>query len=191
MKSNYDKHPYVSISSDLGDCESGWEGITGQLLRITTQKKNTVVCVECYPGVLEKDTEWALRGFFPEGEIVRTRDRLKPPSQIESMLGSDLSDDPVFGCLTSLELSDFFRPGELDRHPRNARENHTKFVIGTGAVLAAPHWDVLVYADLSRWEIQHRQRRERSVISVRITSTRQRARSPSAAFLWTGALRIA
>jgi hypothetical protein len=56
-----------------------------------------------------------------------------------------------------LELSDFFRPGELDRDPRNSRENHTKFVIGTDAVLAAPHRDVLAYADLSRWEIQQRQ----------------------------------
>jgi hypothetical protein len=160
MSSNYDKHPYVSISSDPGDCESGWEGITGQLRRITTQNKNTVVCVECYPGVFEKDIEQALGRFFPEAEIIRTRDHLKPPSEIESMLASDLSDDPVFGRLSSLELSDFFRPGELQRpSPNSSRENDTTFVIGTGAILAAPHWDVLVYADLSRWEIQQRQRR--------------------------------
>jgi hypothetical protein len=32
-------------------------------------------------------------------------------------------------------------------------------VIGTGAVLIAPEWDLLIYADLARWEIQKRQRR--------------------------------
>jgi hypothetical protein len=49
-------------------------------------KRRTQLYVECYPGVFEKDIERALRSFFPEGEIVRTRDRLKPPSKMESML---------------------------------------------------------------------------------------------------------
>jgi hypothetical protein len=87
--------------------------------------------VECYPGVFEEDIERALRSFFPEGEIVRTRDHLNPPSQIESMLASDLSDDPVFGRLTSLELADFFSPGEVHRLSHNSSKNQAKFVIGT------------------------------------------------------------
>jgi hypothetical protein len=58
-----------------------------------------------------------------------------------------------------LELADFFRPGEMHRLSRNSSKNQTKFVIGTGAVLATSYWDLLVYADLSRWEIQQRQRR--------------------------------
>ena len=31
-------------------------------------------------------------------------------------------------------------------------------VIGTGATLLAQHWDMLVYCDMARWEIQQRQR---------------------------------
>ena len=31
-------------------------------------------------------------------------------------------------------------------------------VIGTGATLLTPQWDLLVYCDMARWEIQQRQR---------------------------------
>ncbi len=158
MTSNYEKHPYVSISSDPGDCDCGWEAIAERLRGIAPWNQ-TLLCIECYPGVFEKEIERAVRKFFPQAEIVCTRDYLKRSCEIESMLAPDLSEDPVFGRLTRLELADFFRVEEIARLAGNSGESHTKFVIGTGAVLFAHHWDVLVYADLSRWEIQQRQRR--------------------------------
>ncbi|MBV8865437.1 MAG: class I mannose-6-phosphate isomerase, partial [Acidobacteriaceae bacterium] len=159
MSSNYDKHPYISISSDLRDCICGWESIAGQLRTII--KERATVCVECYPGVFEEDIERAICDFFPEAAIVRARDYLKPSHQIEAMLCPDLSEDPVFGWLTRLELKDFFRPGEIWRFASNSKQNEPRFVIGTGAAIVAPDWDVLIYADLARWEIQHRQRNGR------------------------------
>ena len=158
MSSNYEKHPYVAISSDPRDCDTGWAAIMQRLLGLTT-RRNLVICVECYPGVFEDDIERALRTFLSPLEIVRTRDYLESPAQINSKLAPGLSVDPVFGRLTSLELADYFRPGEIRRLASDKSKGGMKFVVGTGAVLAAPEWHILVYADLARWEIQQRQRR--------------------------------
>jgi mannose-6-phosphate isomerase class I len=156
MSSGYDKYPHVRISSDPGDCDSGWEAIARRLRGIAARKK-AIICVECYPGVSEEEIQRAFQRHFPQADIVRTRDCLKPPSQIESMLLPDLTDDPVFGRLTRLEMVDFFRPGEIGRLEDYVRQ--IAFVIGAGAVILAPRWDVLIYADLARWEIQQRQRK--------------------------------
>ncbi len=160
MSSNYEKHPYVLISSDPGDCDFGWEAIAQRLRRYTTAGKADI-CVECYPGVFAGDIEQSLRNCFPAAEIVRTSDYLKPPSQIDSMVACDLSEDPVFGRLSSLNLADFFFFEELRRLANHRSDARVRFIVGSGAVLAAPEWDLLLYADLPRWEIQQRQRRRK------------------------------
>jgi mannose-6-phosphate isomerase class I len=156
MSGGYDKYPHVRISSDPGDLDSGW-GAIAERLRAITARKEVMICVECYPGVFEEEIERAFQRHFPQAEIIRTRDYLKPPSQIESMLQPGLTDDPVFGRLTTLEMADFFPPSVIGR--LKDRVKQTVFVIGAGAVILAPQWDVLIYADLARWEIQQRQRK--------------------------------
>ncbi len=154
-KPGYDKHPHIPVNSDPGDCDAGWEAIAHRLSGIIARSKS-IVCVECYPGVFEREIELALREYFPEAAIVRTRDYLKSSAEIVSMLSRDLTSDPVFGRLTMLELTDFVRPDGIGRLSDGT--TGVTFVIGIGAVIVAPRWDALVYADLPRWEIQQRQR---------------------------------
>ena len=118
-----------------------------------------VVCIECYPGVFENEVESALRTFFPSAHVLCTARCLKTASEIDLLVARDLPNDPVFGRLSGLELADFFSPEELSRSRNELKPGGINFVLGVGAVLLSPHWDVLVYADLSRWEIQRRQRR--------------------------------
>ncbi len=99
----YDKYPHIQVNSEREDCSCGWEAIAKRL-GVTIARSEALVCVECYPGVFEGDIERALREYFPQAEIVRTRDYLKSPSEIESMLRPDLTDDPVFfGRLTTFK----------------------------------------------------------------------------------------
>ena len=76
------------------------------------------------------------------------------------MVSPFLTDDPVFGRMNGLGIDDFMDAGKL----AIARDQISKaegrvLVIGTGAALLVSQVDVLVYADLARWEIQQRQRR--------------------------------
>jgi mannose-6-phosphate isomerase class I len=153
MTSNYDKFPYVAISSTGQGCDCGWQQIT-ETIRSAGLTDQSTVCLECYPGVFEDEVEQKLRGAFPEADVIRARDWLKPAAEIRLMLNREITDDPVFGRITSFKLGDFFRPVA-----RKSSQEQMRFVIGTGAGVIEPEWDLLIYADLARWEIQKRQRR--------------------------------
>ena len=159
-KSNYDKFPTIPVSTSGGDCWENWPAILDRL-RAYTNEINSVICIECYPGVLELSLKGALEQGLQPAEVIMTTDLLKCSSAIEQMVGDVLGDDPVFGRMNGIQIEDFFDAGKLG----NARERATNWrqgvllVIGTGASLVAPEPDVLIYADMARWEIQQRQRR--------------------------------
>ena len=157
MKSNYDKYPSIAISPDSARCDSGWVMVVDRL-RNTSGSKG-IICIECYPGVFEDEIEQALRRCFSPAEIFRTRECLKPSSTIDRMLTRDLSEDPVFGRLSSLELIDFFDEKKLSNLRRAVSSAGAAVILGTGALLGVEKPRLLVYADLARWEIQQRQRR--------------------------------
>lgn len=119
-----------------------------------------MICVECYPGVLEPALKATLEQGLTPAAITMTTDLLKASAAIEGMVGGVLGDDPVFGRMNGIQIEDFFDTRKLG----NAREQATNWrrglllIIGTGATLVAPEPDVLIYADMARWEIQKRQR---------------------------------
>ena len=158
-KSNYDKFPTNSVSTSNADGWATWPVVLDRL-RAGTGQINSVVCVECYPGVLELDLRCALeQGLQPAG-IIMTTDLLKDSPAIERMVADVLGDDPVFGRMNKIQLEDFLDPRKLGA----ARERVVNWkqglllIIGTGATLVASNPHVLIYADMARWEIQQRQR---------------------------------
>ena len=75
------------------------------------------------------------------------------------MVARDLTDDPVFGRISQLTIEDFAdsqRTARL-RDACHSAEGVT-LILGTGTALVVPDPDVLILADLARWEIQRRQR---------------------------------
>jgi mannose-6-phosphate isomerase class I len=158
MTSSYDKHPIISISSDAGDCDPGWLSVVGKIRRIYEGGKR-IICIECYPGVYEDEMRRALAGAFSLAEIFCTSESLKSTADIDRMLAGELSDDPVFGRLSRLEPIDFFDKSALAKLSEAVRATGSGVVVGTGAALVIDKPDLLIYADLARWEIQQRQRR--------------------------------
>ncbi len=159
-KSNYDKFPIISVSASASDCWENWPLILDRLRAFTTET-NSVICIECYPGVLELELRRTFEQVLQPAAVVMTIDLLKPSLAIERMVGDVLGDDPVFGRMNRIEIEDFFDERKLD-HARALATNRKRgplLIIGTGASLVVPEPDVLIYADLARWEIQQRQRR--------------------------------
>ncbi len=117
--------------------------------------------MECYPGVFTEELISALQSGLPCSLVIRAEEGFRPPAEIARMLGPHLTDDPVFGRMSPIEIEDFFDPGELERLRQRAavRQDGAILVVGTGASLVAPRPDLLIYADLARWTIQQRQRR--------------------------------
>ncbi|MCG3148902.1 MAG: hypothetical protein PCFJNLEI_02351 [Verrucomicrobiae bacterium] len=145
MKSNYDKYPFVPVA---GECWTGWDAIGAQLPR------DGVVVVECYTGVDER----AIAAALPGRKTIFASEALLPAAEIDRLCAPYLGgSDPLFGFLCPLELRQFFDPAKLAALRQIAAAGKA-LVIGQGAALIHPG-DVLVYADLARWEAQLRHRR--------------------------------
>jgi mannose-6-phosphate isomerase class I len=161
--SNYDKFPVVPVSDSRGDCEVGWEAIARRLKTAVSDagahSRRFVICVECYPGCFEKDIEKQLVAGLQPQSVIRAGECYLPESVIQSLCARDLGDDPVFAFMGKYELSEFLDERELAKQrARLGDASGLVLVIGTGATLLAEKWDLLVYCDMARWEIQQRQR---------------------------------
>jgi mannose-6-phosphate isomerase class I len=158
-RSNYDKHPVIPVGTAAG-CHVGWSAITDRLEGLRSRAR-CVVVVECYPGVRVDEVRRAFTEGLAPTLVVDARQAYRHASDVERLCDTYLGDDPVFGRMNGLRLADFLDPGRkatLRSRVDKMREG-LALVVGAGAsLLAAP--DVLVYADLARWEIQRRQRRQ-------------------------------
>jgi len=159
-ESNYEKFPIFTVSGCGSESWEGWPRILERLEAFAAPEQCTI-SLECYPGVLEKALiSTMVEGLRPPGLIV-TSDLLKSPSEIELMVSSVLGDDPVFGRMNCLKIEDFFDNAKL----ASAREQVKNWkhgllvIVGVGASLLSAEPNLLVYADMARWEIQQRQRR--------------------------------
>jgi mannose-6-phosphate isomerase class I len=156
----YDRRPYVPVSSHPEDCCVGWDSI-GCSLRESLNSKHSIICIECYPGVFVREVcEW-LAALLKPSLLISTEDLLLAPASLNERVAPMLTDDPVFGVMNCIEIEEFFDPGKL-RHALHAVKKTSEgivLIVGTGAVKVASRHDLLIYADMARWEIQQRQRR--------------------------------
>jgi hypothetical protein len=157
-RSTYDKYPTVKVSNSRELCEVGWAAIA-QRLKLTVKPGRFVMCVECYPGCFEDEIERELTVALQPPVVIRTRECYLPENAIVSRCEHDLGDDPVFGFMNHHAISDFLDEREVTRKKEIvSRASGLVLIIGTGASLLAETRDLLVYADMARWEIQKRQR---------------------------------
>ena len=146
-RSTYDKNPVVPVGSadqivvGAAACRAALATLGGRVL-----------AVALYPGVRVEDVV----PLLPVDLVLDVTSAYRTAAELEAMLGPELTDDPVFGRLTTRTVEDFFDPGRLAALRRVVAETAEPVaVVGTGASLVASY-DVLVYADLPRWEIQQR-----------------------------------
>ena len=157
-KTNYDKYPTIKVADDASACLSGWTAIAGELSNRLAQRERAVVVVEYYPGADSKE----LRAGFERlaaGATFSAELALKSAEELAVLLTPCLGDDPVFGKMAAWELGALFdREKTAQLRSQIANAQGTVLVYGTGAAYVAEQWDLLVYCDVTRWEIQQRQR---------------------------------
>lgn len=155
-KSNFNKFPQVDIQGHT--CIEGWSNIAACLINSNSNKQ--VIAIECYHGVYTSEIAAALTINIPGAFLIDASVAMKAAVDIEAMVYPYVTDDPVFGYMAPLELNQFFDSGKVLALQKQVHEvqNGTMIVFGQGASLVAPTCDLLVYADMPRWEIQLRYR---------------------------------
>lgn len=164
----YDRYPTIYGGMAI-ECAIGWNNI-GNILAARPGS----ICVECYPGVFLAEVEEAFRAALPEARILRSADVFLDEETLQGKYVSLLTDDPVFGVMNGAELRDFLDDERLAKAQAEARSGGTVVIIGTGASLICPNADTLVYADMARWELQMRQRRN-EIPNLGLTNYEERA----------------
>jgi mannose-6-phosphate isomerase class I len=160
-RGNYDKFPYVPVPDADDACVEGWAAIGDRLREAIAARgaERTVIAVECYTGVDEERVLCELVNALNPAVTIRAREAMLPGDAIDRLVEPFLGDDPVFGFLSGLTLPQFFDGKKLDAgRARVEAARGLTLVVGCGATLIAPG-DILVYADLARWEAQNRFRR--------------------------------
>lgn len=155
--SYYEKYPTLKIEGYDDSAWQGWEAITARLHARTGQR--TVLVIDCYPGVRLAELEENLLSALNPALVINAEQARLDESALHQLLARNLTDDRVFGVLSCHQLSEFIDQQKL--HALKEQVSHAPdgliVIYGPGAALVHPG-DVLVYADLPRWEIQQRMR---------------------------------
>ena len=162
MASNFDKYPSVKVSEHSSDCFVGWDNICSELQKQISlgAHKRKVIAMDCYHGVLHDEVETALRKGLRHEAFYISTDAFKSPREITAMVHPDVTDDRIFGYMTRLTLDRFFDPNKVAELRKEIDEVKEGVVIvyGEGAAWIVKQWDMLIYLDMARWEIQLRMR---------------------------------
>jgi mannose-6-phosphate isomerase class I len=163
MKSNFDKHPFIQVSPDNDDCIIGWSSITSKINQAVSAKgKNRVVVViDCYQGILHHEVETELKTKLQYDLFLKSTAAFKSPENIAAMVYPDVTDDQIFGFMTTLTIDKYFQDEKLSALRKEIEDKSEGIIVvyGEGAAYVAPQCDILIYLDMARWEIQLRMRK--------------------------------
>lgn len=156
---NYDKYPEKHIPVSGGEAVDGYPAICEAIARKAGKQSKTVVAVDCYPGADIQEITAGLNALHAV-QTFFSRDAYIADEEYSRRTKDFLTDDLVFGVMTCKRLEDFLDQAALENMREQIRSISTGIVlvIGVGASLLQKP-DILVYADMARWEIQTRMKK--------------------------------
>lgn len=161
-KSNYDKYPTVQVNGYDREVWQGYERIRQEIARTisTRSAQKVIVTVECYPGVrIDEILHGLTSAELRPHEIFYASGVELEAGKLTEMIRRDMTEDRVFAMMTNFRMEDCVDAHKI-KTMRQRIDEITEgliFVIGVGASLIT-EGDVLLYADIARWEIQLRYR---------------------------------
>lgn len=158
-KSNYDKQPATLVE---GNIWQGWNAIRQEINNRSTVaagKTRCVIVVECYQGVHHEEL-WSELKALNVGHAFNTSAIFKTVDEVKQMTYPYITDDRLFGFRANFSMADLLDAQKLQNlRDELAGLSGVVLVYGHGAAVVAPDADLLIYADMPRWEIQMRSRK--------------------------------
>lgn len=149
---NYDKYPAKKIEGF--SAFEGYEAIVGVLKQAVDGREHAVITIETYTQVDQNEITEGISGLnatFFDAEKCMVSDR-----EYMDYIRQYLTNDRVFGIMNTLKVEDFYVEERVKEMRRKIEETDGICVVyGVGASIVHAG-DILVYADLARWEIQLR-----------------------------------
>jgi mannose-6-phosphate isomerase len=159
----YQQLPFIEVTADPPSSWGGWEAICAELSLALARhpKPKVVIAVECYHGTLDEVNFQELKqGLQPQASC-HTASLFLESDTLFELVAKRMANSPRSGKFTGLSIDDYFDPAKVQAiHESIASIDQGAILIyGIGASkVCAP--DLLIYADMSHWEIQQRLRRQ-------------------------------
>lgn len=159
MRSNYDKNPSIPLKNEK--MWKGWEDIVNCLKKTDEGKdEKTIIAIETYQGVNHDELKTNLRNLNPD-ILIDTSELFAPEEKIREKTWSFVTDNEVFGYRSNLQMNDFMDSQKIATAKSIIKDQSKGLIViyGYGSVLVESNPNILVWADMARWEIQKRMRR--------------------------------
>lgn len=152
MKSSYNKTPTLPVQ---GFIKKGWNAIRDFLAKQSPD--NQVIAIDCYTGIHHSELKLQF-SQLEHSMFVDTKDLFISQDEAEALTKRFMTDDVLFGYMSNISLSEYFDPAKLDAVRKEISSTRGRIILfGSGAQLITKS-DLLIYADMPRWEIIQRMR---------------------------------
>ncbi|HVV68386.1 MAG TPA: class I mannose-6-phosphate isomerase [Gammaproteobacteria bacterium] len=161
---SYNHFPTTTITGFSGQCWRGWPAVCTELNQVisalSSRQSQVIIAIETYTGLHDQEVAGKLQAGLQHQAFLYTQSAFKSSEQIDALIAPFLGgNDPIFGFYTHLTLEAFFDPDkQLAFRNEILAKKGVVVVYGAGALLCCTP-DLIVYADMPRWEGQLRQRR--------------------------------
>ena len=154
-KSNYNKYPAVKVKGYEKQAFKGYNDITKEITSKLSGDKQ-ILCIDCTVGVNNQEIIEAFKDW--SDLVIDALDIYYDYSLMNEMLARYVGDDRVFAIAYYGKWLDFVDKEKLEKAKKQVEEASGKvLVIGVGASYIT-NGDLLVFADMTIWEIQMRYR---------------------------------
>lgn len=154
--SNYDNSPYIKINGYDNDAYSGYAQIDKKIKESLGNKKTVVV--DCYLGINDRELLNVLIKKLTPAHVILSEDIFYDGKKLTEMMQVNLTKDRVRGVMYYGTIRDYVDEAKLAKIQKFVKNKEgIVLVYGFGASLITKG-DLLIYADLTRWEIQLRYR---------------------------------
>ncbi|MBN1791599.1 MAG: class I mannose-6-phosphate isomerase [Bacteroidales bacterium] len=160
--SKFTNLPVVEVKNPLYKIEKGWADICNRLNKEISVLENPkkLIVIETYQGVYHEEVIPNLKAGLKYNHFIQSSEFMLPDEEINKLIFQDVTNDRIFGFMTRLTMGTFFDPLKVKTIQSEIEALHEGIIIvyGSGAAIICPTPDMLVYADMARWEIQLRMR---------------------------------
>ena len=161
--SKFNNQPFIEVNDPQFKVVKDWKPICDRLnFEIAALKQTkTIVVIETYQGVIHEEIIRELNNYLSFDRFIKTSDCFKSEEVIRQMVFPDVTNDRIFGYMTRLNMVDYFDQDKFTsvQFELESFKEGITVIYGYGAALICPEPDLLIYADMARWEIQMRMRR--------------------------------
>lgn len=159
MSTRYNTKPSIAIRGRDQDAYRGYADIARVLKTRLKNKRKAVVVIESYPAVRQQEIIEGLKPYLQPTAIIDVETAALDALEINHIIERYLTDDRVFGYMAPFHIEEMYDSQKLAilREQIDAISEGTIILIGFGASLVVAG-DLLIYADITRWETQLRYR---------------------------------